>query len=413
MLASGANVPESMTESENPTSTTNEVITAPAPAKANAATAVPSKKSRSTFSHAKKKLMAKKSLQLCAQHEDQHVGPGLELNAMIVECPFKTCKKANGDRNCLDLQKLQALPDGVEVAMLREWATNTDENKKLLREAIDLRKANDTTSKKRKSSDGPATPHGPHLPPKHSTHATRSDAMTASTMSTLSTLGSSSSSVRAIRSEDANPSDPEDGQPNCSSRSEPHSLRSDGQDDNCDLNKDDNACSHVNGPACADKTRESESEAPDSSAKAQGDLGDCLCGLHWKFEPVTADTTTRPAHRPCTGSSFPKAGTSRRFNDPFECLAECGGLTPEFVARLVADSNDCFETHIKSSLGRLQKHHNHLWKPIAIKEMHKFLEVTLKMSLASINGGGHAACFAAEDKTLHVQHPNLPAIGSF
>jgi len=359
---SGANVPQSMTgsenHSENPASTAKEVTTAPAPA---AAAAAASKKSRSTFSHAKKKLTAKKSLWLHSQHEDQCVGPDLELSAVIVECPFKAGKKANGDRCRLDWQKLQALPNGVEVAMLREWVNNTDENKQILREAIDLCETNNkTTNKKRKQTDGPVTPRGPHSPPEHATYAARADAMTASTMSSLSTLGSSSSSARAIRTEDANQSDPEDDRPSRASRSEPHSLMSDGEDDNCDLDEDDNACSCVNDPAHADETHESELETPDSSAKAQGTMVECLRGLHWKFEPVTQDTTTRPAHRPYTASPFLKPGVSRRFNDPFECLAECGGLTPEFVARLAANSNDCFETHIKPSLGRVQKCHKSL-----------------------------------------------------
>ena len=96
---SGTNVPQSMTESENPASTTNEVTTAPAPAiaDADAAAAAPSKKSRSAFSYAKKKLTAKKSLWLYEQYEDQYAGPDLELNAVIIECPFKGGKKANGD----------------------------------------------------------------------------------------------------------------------------------------------------------------------------------------------------------------------------------------------------------------------------------------------------------------------------
>ena len=404
---SGANVPQSMTgsenHSENPTSTANEVTTAPAPAVAAAvAAAVASKKSRSTFSYSKKKLTAKKSLWLYSQYEDQYVGPDLELSAVIIECPFKAGKKANGDRYRLDWQKLQALPNGVEVAMLREWVSNTDENKKILRKAIDLYETNNnTTNKKRKQTDGPVTPRGPHSPPEHVTYAARADAMTASTMSSLSTLGSSSSSARAIRTEDANQSDPEDDRPSRTSRSEPHSLMSDSEDDNCDLDEDDNAYSYINDPAYADETRESELETPDLSAKAQGSMGEYLRGLHWKFEPVTQDTTTRPAHRPYTGSPFLKPGVSRRFNDPFECLAECGGLTPEFVARLAANSNDYFETHIKPSLGRVQKYHNHLWKPITIDDMYKFLGVTLKISLASIDGGGYVAYFIPEDKTLH------------
>jgi len=38
-----------------------------------------------------------------------------------------------------------------------------------------------------------------------------------------------------------------------------------------------------------------------------------------------------------------------------------------------------------------------------IEEMHKFLGVTLKASLASIDGGGDVACFMAENKTLRAE----------
>jgi len=183
-------------------------------------------------------------------------------------------------------------------------------------------------------------------------------------------------------------------------RSDPQNYMSDSEDDEFDLDEEDNAYSHINDPVHADETRESELETPDLSAKAQGQLGECLKGLHWKFQPVTNNTTIRPKHRPYSGPAGLKPGVARRFSDPFECLSECGGLTAEFIARLAANSNDYFETHIKPSLGRTQKYHGNIWKQISIEEMYHFLGICLKISLASIDGGGYAAHFQGEDKLM-------------
>ena len=399
---SGAQPGNSMAVTQNVTTEGPTTLTGTGVA---TATAVPAKKSRSTFSYSRKKLTGKKTLWLYSQYEDQYIGPDLELDAVIIECPFKSGKKDNGDRYRLDWQKLQALPEGVEVAMLREWVANTEENKKVLREAIDVYEANHEASKKRKHND-PVTPRGPQSPPENVTYVARADAMTASTMSSLSTYGSVNSR-RAYRTDDADHSDPDDD-PQArlpglfrASRSDPVGGMSDSDDDDCDLDEDDNAYSYINDPAYADETRESELETPDLSAKAQGQMGEYLRGLFWKFEQVTTNATIRPRHRPYSGPAGLKPGVSRRFCDPFECFSECGGLTAEFVARLAANSNDYFETHIKPGLGRAQKYHGNSWKPITIEDMYHFLGICLKISLASVDGGGYAAYFQAEDKLLY------------
>jgi len=63
-------------------------------------------------------------------------------------------------------------------------------------------------------------------------------------------------------------------------------------------------------------------------------------------------------------------------------------MTPQFVARLAANSNDCFCSHIRPALGRNQRSGME-WSDIAVADMCHFLGMMLKMSLASIDGGGY------------------------
>jgi len=100
-------------------------------------------------------------------------------------------------------------------------------------------------------------------------------------------------------------------------------------DDGSDLDEEDNAYENVNEADDDDEDDEEfrcHTEAPDLSVRARGSLGEYLKGLDWKFEAVTDQTKIREPYRKHTGRHGLKPGMADRFNDPLECLAECGVL---------------------------------------------------------------------------------------
>jgi len=148
-------------------------------------------------------------------------------------------------------------------------------------------------------------------------------------------------------------------------------------------------------------------EAPDLAERARGYLGDYLKALQWKFEVITEPTSVQETHRQHNGPHGLRAGVASKFNNPFECFSECGGFTPEFVARLAANSNDYYHYHIKPDMGR-NRHCNDDWHDIATQEMYRFLGIMLKMSLSNVDGGGHGAYFAEDDKVTHADSGRKP-----
>jgi len=136
------------------------------------------------------------------------------------------------------------------------------------------------------------------------------------------------------------------------------------------------------------------------SACARGPLGEHLKAPQWDFEVMTKENVPRlQSHRPCNGPHGLRHGVSSRFADPFECFSECGGMTLQFVARSAVNSNDHFWQHVKPKLG-WNTCNGLAWTDMSIEDMCHFLGVMLKISLSTVNGGGHTACFSPCDEVI-------------
>ena len=119
-------------------------------------------------------------------------------------------------------------------------------------------------------------------------------------------------------------------------------------DDGSDIDEEDNA--YENSQDTDDEDDEefrSHTKAADLSERARGALGEHLKAFQWNLQALTEDNTpVLQKPRPCSGAHALQQGVSNRFADPFQCFAECGGMTLQFVARLAANSNDCYWQHI-------------------------------------------------------------------
>jgi len=181
--------------------------------------------------------------------------------------------------------------------------------------------------------------------------------------------------------------------------------------DGSDLDEEDNAYGDVSSGDDSEEDKEetfrTHVEAPDLSVRARGNFGDYLKGLEWKFEPITDSTSMREPYRKYSGRHGLKSGMADRFNDPLECLAECGGLTTQFMARLAANSNDYYYHQIKPSQGR-NLYCNARWKDITTAEMYQFFGIMLRISLATVDGGGYTAYFADEDRVIYADSGRNP-----
>jgi len=395
----------------------------------------PKKASRKTPGRARQYLLADKSMFLAAAYADECQGEkDLLLQGHVLECPNK---KTNDGRYKIDWEKNSCLPDGITPAMLRTWFDSTKEFRELLDCAIakwhlvtsDEKKAQ--VQKKRKTQHAKQSTQkekpGFSTPPARLVNL-QARAMLMTEASTISSLSSRSGpSARSLSScatslMDRRP--PRAPSPrNC--HTAPYSdedcatvttatrttrIESDSEDGS-ELDEEDNAY----GPSMSDDEVDEEdeeefrphTEAPDLSVRARGKLGDYLRALQWKFEAVKADTVVPNTHRPYTGPEGIRPGVSSRFTDPMECFSECGGLNSHFIARLAANSNDYYYHHIKPKYGR-NRYCNIVWKDMSIEEMYRFLGIMLKISLASVDGGGYAAYFAEEDKIIYADSGRNP-----
>jgi len=396
------------------TDTEAEVISVPAHAAAASAAAAAPKARRKNVTRAKKHLLAGKDVFLLGAYQQEFAGADdLVLQGFIAECPNKS---SNQGRFRIDWEKNTSLPPTAMPAMLQQWHPSDKDFRERLDKAIE-KWNNEATEeqkkrvggKKRKQSStvtdsGVGMSNVMETPPAtHLVVVARAGLRTGT--STLSSLSSRSATTILERrtvapsvTDDAAPSDDDCSVGTSSARSSMH-VESD-SDDGSDLDKEDNACENLSDGDEDEEEFRSHAETEDLSARARGPLGDCLKALQWKFEVVSQDNPpVLQQHRPHAGPHGLRVGVSKRFTDPFACFAERGGMTVQFIARLAANSNDCFWQHTKPKLGR-DTHNGLSWMDITIKEMHHFLGIMLKTSLSTADGGGCTACFNKEDRVI-------------
>ena len=388
---------------------------------------VPKKQQRKNPPRGKQYLLADKDMFLVDAHRSEFSGDAnMLLNGFVLECPNK---KTNDGRYRIDWERCGSLPEGVSPAMLRIWFPSTKEFRAQLDSAIarwteqatEEEKARCMRTRKPTTSAARVETNLQTPPARQLNMEARAGLRTeASTISSLSswTLSSRSSLFDRRPPRPPSPSNCPDAAVSDDNRSistgttrSSAALDSDSQDGS-DVDEADNAyeVSSSSGDDTEEEKEESfctHTEAPDLSVRARGSFGEYLKGLEWKFEPITENTRMREPYRKYSGRHGLKAGMAERFDDPLECLAECGGLTPQFMARLAANSNDYYYHHIKPSLGR-NLYNNAPWRDITTEEMFHFFGIMLKISLATVDGGGYTAYFAEEDRVIYADTGRKP-----
>jgi len=384
------------------------------------------KQSRKTAPRSKQYLLATKEFFLKANAVTLcDAEPNMVLQGYVLECPNRT---TNQGQYRIDWQRNTVLPPTINTNWLQEWFPSTKGFRDMLDKAIQrwadeaTVEQKDRVSRKRRSNCTTITiPAPPQTPPARREHLEarammRTEASTA--MSSLSSRSamfsfSSSQSLRDRRppiapspttDADAAESDDDASVTTASTRST-LALDSDSEDGS-QLDENDNMHDDYSSEDELEDDCRPHVEAPDLSERARGFLGQYLKALQWRFEVIT-DTTVNEPYRPHTGPHGLRAGVAQKFNDPFECFAECGGFTPAFVARLAANSNDYYHYHIKPDMGR-NRYCNEDWRDISTGEMYRFLGIMLKISLSTVDGGGYAAYFSQEDKVIYADSGRKP-----
>jgi len=388
---------------------------------------VVTKVSRKSTARGKQHLLAAKDFHLKPEFGSAFEDEGPLLQGYVSECPNKN---SNQSRCRIDWQKNTALPLPLTPEMLWEWFPSTKAFRdkldlsiqKWLDEASEEQKARVARKRKVTSSDGA---HGeqeasaPQTPLARRVHLEARAAMRTEASTATSCLSSRSAMHQGQSLLDRRPPcapsprncpDAANSDDDCSfaaaSTRSTIGLDSD-SDDGSQLDEEDNLYeAEDDSEEDDDDECRPHVEAPDLSEGARGYLGDYLKALQWKFEPVT-DTAMKEPYRPYSGPHGLRAGASEKFNNPFECFSECGGFTPQFMARLAANSNDYCYHHIKPDIGR-NRYCNEEWKDVTTVEMFHFLGTSLKTSLSTVDGGGHAAYFAEEDKVIYADSGRRP-----
>jgi len=339
---------------------------------AHVATVAVAKTTWKNPTRAKQRLLAEKDFFLAEACRSECQGdPNLMLQGYALECPNK---KLNNGRFRIDWQRNTALPPAVAAAMLRTWCPSAKKFRGELDAAVVKWEAEATTeqkkhvnNKRKQSCTKSATVLGGMHTPPAVTRMFEARAGLRTEASTVSSLSSRSFLTGTVLTDRRPPRPPSPSE--CENVAESDEDRSVGtasagstaqldSDSNggIELDEEDNACDDTLDLDAEDEEEfRTHAEAEDLSLRARGRIGDCLKALEWNFELTNEADTPLQSHRPCCGPHGLRAGASKRFHDPFECFSEVGEMTPQFVARLAANSNDCFCSHIRPALGRNQR----------------------------------------------------------
>jgi hypothetical protein len=132
-----------------------------------------------------------------------------------------------------------------------------------------------------------------------------------------------------------------------------------------------------------------------------GDLSEMIKKIVWNFEPVEEGDILRPVKQLYSGPCGIRRSVAASFQTPTEALEICGGLSRDFVRRLVVNSNNYFHQFIRPNIGKNNHHSGMKWTNISLKEMYHFLGILLKISIMERDAGGYPSYFAKENKRLY------------
>jgi Transposase IS4 len=139
-----------------------------------------------------------------------------------------------------------------------------------------------------------------------------------------------------------------------------------------------------------------------SSQKDSEGLAQFLENIHWNFCAEVALLDEEPP-LPYNGPSGLKPRVAESFDDPFQCLAICGGLDYDLVCRLARNSNEYVRHHLLPK-DRNNRLHGKAYANITAEEMYHFLGITLRISLSPVDYGGYEAYFSAQDRKILNKH---------
>jgi len=407
----------------NPAESTNE----PSAPTAATTTKAKAKRTRAKVPMSNKHLLASKELFVDPKFVLRCTGPDeLLVEGKIVKCPNE---KTNG--SCFKVDWLVNLPNTVDPGCLRHWH-HKDSFTKPLRDAITLyeEKNGGQPSKAKKAKGVAVVSRGgkshPTTPPETQQWRARNNMRTAAsasfsvssvggsmTGSTISSL-SHSRSYASGRSSDEDISGrmlpPPPRRTRHATITDPVQTVESDSDEGDSVDENDNAYTFQHDRD-ADDLGGNESSSEDEAAalpvieQPQGPqkrMWERLKELQWDFQPVSANdpTVSDLDYYPFTCEPSLKEGVGHSVTDPFEAFCRVGGMSYEFVARIAANSNDCYHAQIKPELGQ-NKFHNLPWKDVTTEEMFRFFGILLKISLSPVDGGGYPAHFRPKNKELN------------
>jgi hypothetical protein len=139
-----------------------------------------------------------------------------------------------------------------------------------------------------------------------------------------------------------------------------------------------------------------------TSQKDSEGLAQFLENIHWNFCAEVALLDEEPP-LPYNGPTGLKPRVAESFDDPFQCLAICGGLDYDLVCRLARNSNEYVRHHLLPK-DRNNRLHGKAYANITAEEMYHFLGITLRISLSPVDYGGYEAYFSAQDRKILNKH---------
>lgn len=145
---------------------------------------------------------------------------------------------------------------------------------------------------------------------------------------------------------------------------------------------------------------EADQSGSNPVAKENDNQAQALDNIRFNFKKVEPDQVLSGSyHLQEPGCPSVRTSVPYKFDDPLECVQQCGGLSRTFIKRLMNSSN----YYWVSDLSRHHKDgifHGLKWVPINIEEMHHFLGILLTISINPKDSGGYAAYFREGNMTL-------------
>jgi Transposase IS4 len=355
---------------------------------------------RNTKSFAKKMILARKDVFLNPLYANRVTDDSLEIVGQIKECPWE----ANGRQYRIEWRN--PLPALLQREWLQSFLVGSEDNRKKLYLSIAVYEASGlfvARKGKRTEAAGNAIDRNNRGTPICTTRAkieqavgnvldtppvpcvttVRAGAASVKTSSTISSLSQTSisspevsnrrqSGVGTRRSQDVESS----------------------TDDGEDLDEEDNMYVGFD----TDTEDEDDDDGEEEPSLTSRGLGELLSDVHWNF-CVDVSVDDKNGMSMYNGPNGLKARASESFNDPFECLAICGGLDYDLVTRLARNSNEYVRQFLlpKDRNGRL---HGQPFVNITTEEMYHFLGITLRISLSPTDWGGYEAYFSSNNRQV-------------